>query len=847
MKTRLLLFYMLLFFGIAYSQIPQSDLLSEYYFDNGSLQDTQNNGSLTQVGSAFQVVDDRYADLNTNAINLNSTKLTRSNFSFNNMSLSFWVKTSANDANNRIIMTKSNMANDVFATNEYGFYVSLINGKIKTSIRTRIQVYATSGIEQNEYGTTSNTNIADGQWHHIIVIIKQSLNNNSNSGSSFYTREVYIDGALDIAQTTQNSVRLHLDLVDNTGDFVINQNRTSSLVANNQYADVIDNLRIYDRALSLAEIQSLNAESNCAPTNLMANNVGFNSAEINWNNNPVQTSWDLAYHESSLSFSNATIITNVTSGYLLTGLTTDTEYNVYVRGNCGGSASYWTSPHTFSTMSIPIYVDVNATGNNDGTSWTDAYNNINTALNANQGKDFWIASGTYKPNTSFEDSSIIVTANQKIYGGFNGTETLFTQRDVIANSVVFSGDRSGNDGNAFIDFSISQFSENSHRVVWVSGDHVVLDGVTISGGYADSSTDSSRRSGSALYFSESAKNATINKVIFERNMATDGGTVFLTHNNTQTGNYNYIFSNCVFKNNLARHSTVMYVANPRNINDIMTTTFVNCLIYGNKVSNILSYPTNGASASGVNNLFWFRANIQSSNHQSRFINCTIADNNFNGSDLSNPAGIITASVLNATSDVSIYNSIFHNNFEPNTTSVEKKVVNTWGNQTPPNSVIARNTLDPDNFSNWTDKQNILTSNPLFSNASNGDYTLQGSSPVIDTGGSQYVTNTKDLLGNDRISGTTVDLGAYEYNQTLSAKNYRNEALGVKLYPNPTSSQLNIDLKSQFKNAVIYSVLGNKVLQTSSKSINTSKLTNGVYLIKIEDKNGNISTKRFIKQ
>lgn len=70
---------------------------------------------------------------------------------------------------------------------------------------------------------------------------------------------------------------------------------------------------------------------------------------------------------------------------------------------------------------------------------------------------------------------------------------------------------------------------------------------------------------------------------------------------------------------------------------------------------------------------------------------------------------------------------------------------------------------------------------------------------------------------------------------------------VSLYPNPTTSVLNIEMSSNFKSAAIYSVLGAKVLEATSKIITTSRLINGVYIIIIKDENGNVTTKRFIKQ
>lgn len=69
---------------------------------------------------------------------------------------------------------------------------------------------------------------------------------------------------------------------------------------------------------------------------------------------------------------------------------------------------------------------------------------------------------------------------------------------------------------------------------------------------------------------------------------------------------------------------------------------------------------------------------------------------------------------------------------------------------------------------------------------------------------------------------------------------------VSLYPNPTTSVLNIKMNNRFSQATVYSVLGKEVLKTQNKNIDVSSLSKGVYLIKINDENGNVTTKRFIK-
>jgi hypothetical protein len=55
----------------------------------------------------------------------------------------------------------------------------------------------------------------------------------------------------------------------------------------------------------------------------------------------------------------------------------------------------------------------------------------------------------------------------------------------------------------------------------------------------------------------------------------------------------------------------------------------------------------------------------------------------------------------------------------------------------------------------------ITNAPLFVDPANGDFRPQTSSPCINAGNNGFVTSTTDLDGNARISGGTVDMGAYE--------------------------------------------------------------------------------------
>ncbi len=91
------------------------------------------------------------------------------------------------------------------------------------------------------------------------------------------------------------------------------------------------------------------------------------------------------------------------------------------------------------------------------------------------------------------------------------------------------------------------------------------------------------------------------------------------------------------------------------------------------------------------------------------------------------------------------------------------------------AVIFKNVLTDATYlgANNNTGNNILASDPLFSNASVGDYTLDTNSPAVNSGLADYYSAglvpdlfavTKDFAGNDRVYDGFVDLGAYEWQE-----------------------------------------------------------------------------------
>ena len=83
------------------------------------------------------------------------------------------------------------------------------------------------------------------------------------------------------------------------------------------------------------------------------------------------------------------------------------------------------------------YVNDDAHGANNGTSWTDAYTDLHSALTAAQsGDQIWVAAGRYVGNFT-------LTLEVELYGGFAGTETELAQRDWKINETILDGNQTG--------------------------------------------------------------------------------------------------------------------------------------------------------------------------------------------------------------------------------------------------------------------------------------------------------------------------------------------------------------------------------------------------------------------
>ena len=117
------------------------------------------------------------------------------------------------------------------------------------------------------------------------------------------------------------------------------------------------------------------------------------------------------------------------------------EFNATVEGNFTVTLTDVYEPPVHSRPIV--YVRSSAGAGGDGQSWATAYQHLREALpNAASGSDLWISSGTYFASaTQSRSASFSVNSKDlKIFGGFAGTETTLSERDLSANETILSAD-----------------------------------------------------------------------------------------------------------------------------------------------------------------------------------------------------------------------------------------------------------------------------------------------------------------------------------------------------------------------------------------------------------------------
>ncbi len=174
------------------------------------------------------------------------------------------------------------------------------------------------------------------------------------------------------------------------------------------------------------------------------------------------------------------------------------------------------------------FVNSAATGSNIGTSWANAYTDLQSALAQAGCLQIWVARGTYRPTSGTDRTiSFNLRPGAVVYGGFNGTEATIGDRFLVANPTILSGDIGVAGDN----------TDNSYHVVVMDGTTAggtittgnLLSDFTIRDGNANGAGTNQGNGGGLFCNGNGAGHECspeLANLVFENNSATDGGAVY---------------------------------------------------------------------------------------------------------------------------------------------------------------------------------------------------------------------------------------------------------------------------------------------------------------------------------
>lgn len=497
-----------------------------------------------------------------------------------------------------------------------------------------------------------------------------------------------------------------------------------------------------------------------------------------------------------------------------------------------------------------VYVDKDSTaGSPTGCSWALAFPTLQDALTLGSlasGDEIWVAEGTYYPDegagqtNNARTSTFQLVNGVSVYGGFNGTETVRTDRNPAVNVTILSGDIDGVAGNA----------NNAYHVVvaFNVSSGTILDGFTIRDGNDNSGTGI----GGGMYLSDSSPTLA-NLVITNNSVTSNGGGVFVTTVNNLLPEASYSrpsFTDVTFSNNTAGRGGGLFAQNASPIltrvvfsgnvanngaGGGMNSQVYNAATDARSIPRLTDVTFSNNTATGGGGLFntysdsilnnvTFSGNTatrRGGGMLNEFANPTLTNVTFNGNTSNNvgadPRG--GGGILNIASNPVLNNVTFSGNISTAngiTGGAIRNVIDPAGLVLTSNPVIRNSIFWGDSSEIVSDGTgtttisdsvvqggfaggtNIITTNPNLSALSNnGGFTqtmaISAGSSALDTGGVTTACAATDQRGVTRPQGIACDIGAFEAGGTATSTTVANANatygdvsvdLSATVFPNP---------------------------------------------------------------
>jgi parallel beta-helix repeat protein len=442
-----------------------------------------------------------------------------------------------------------------------------------------------------------------------------------------------------------------------------------------------------------------------------------------------------------------------------------------------------------------LYVKTTGNDANPGTSWAAAKKTVQAAINAANALDeIWVAAGTYNEhiaNKAVGDAAVDVA----LYGGFAGTETLRSERDIAANLTVLHGTNDGivvtikyaaGRATRIDGFYITGGNKSSTPGDPGGGIHITASAPTIANNIIKGNLSYGVGAGISIWYFQplptgGAEYPLIvnNKIVdnFAYEFAGDGGGIGIVGSSPEIRN-NVIARNqanqngggiCMWEDSAPVIANNFILANASNILDGGST-----MTYGGGGIFASSFYEDGTPCLGCLSEPKIFNNVITANGALKGGGLAITDSGSTSGSYG--VALITNNTIVANSGAGINwanaaPDIRNNLVVGNTWGLEQWNVGTNAPTLSYNNVFG-NTLQGvstnyENISDATGTNGNISADPKFANDRIGDYHIQPDSPCVNAGSSAAVgTEWKDIDGQLRITGASVDIGADEADGTI---------------------------------------------------------------------------------
>lgn len=596
--------------------------------------------------------------------------------------------------------------------------------------------------------------------------------------------------------------------------------------------------------ISIDDIK-IDLSPNCLePTDLSASNITDVSATLDWTAGASETLWDVEYGTDGFTQGSGTIQNNIsTNTYDLTGLTSNTDYQFYVRANCGGDTSAWAGPFGFTTscanFTAPYSEDFETadTGSSSNATVPNCWSSVDTGagyvyVSTDAGSNVF-----YMYNASDTSGDYMLISPRTTNLSTGNHRVRFNLRGLSGQELLVGTLSDNTDVSTFTAIETLTLSSSSYIEYIIdipAGSHQFLafkHGLT--GNYDAFRIDN--------IFVEAIPNCLEVSAIAVSNVGPTSADLTWAVSGSNETNWEYVVQSA--GTGLPTSSGTATTTNTLSLTSLTASTDYEVYVrsfcggsdYGVWIGPVNFSTLQVAPAPWIENFTTTAPEGWTTSGWSRGTNRGATGFGDTGTNLyknlwSSASTGTFETITVGPLDSDIYELSFM--YKQSAFSSPHAPLATWGGYTVE--------ISTDFGDTWT------TLDTVTDEAGTGDYIQKAY--TLSAYENDYV---KIRISAERTAGDfdlSFDVFEIKENSTLGTNDVNLDKQAISIYPNPVNDSFNITTKLDIESVLIYDINGKQVANfTTKKHLNVSNLKSGMYIVKIMTSQGEVYMQKLIKR